>query len=126
MTASEVRIVKAWHQAQNDGNVDRLVALSHPDVGVGGPRGTGSGVQLLREWVSRAGIQLEPRRVFHRADTVVVEQRARWRSAETGRMTGSQTVASVFVVRDGRIVRVVRYPDLANALSAANLDGSHA
>jgi ketosteroid isomerase-like protein len=125
MTASEVGIVVAWHEALNGGAVDDLVALSHPDVEVGGPRGTGHGVQLLRDWVDRAGIHLEPRRIFHRADTVVVEQKAEWRSADTGEVTGSQTVGSVFVVRDEQIARVLRYDDLAYALSAANLDESH-
>jgi ketosteroid isomerase-like protein len=125
VTASEVQIVKAWHEALNDGDVDRLVTLSCPDIEVGGPRGTGRGVHILREWVDRAGIYLEPQRIFHRADTVVVEQKAQWRSAGTEQMTGSQTVGSVFVVRDARIARVMRYPDLANALRAANLCESH-
>ncbi len=51
-----------------------------------------------------------------------MEQQAEWRSADTGEVTGSQTVASIFVVRDGRIASVVRYDDLAGALNAANLD----
>lgn len=124
MIASEVRIVNAWHKALNDNDVDHLVALSHPDVEVGGPRGTGQGVQLLREWIGRANIHLDTQRVFHRAETVVVEQRARWRLADTGQVTDSQTVGSVFVIRDEQIVRVVRYPDLASALRAVNLDES--
>jgi ketosteroid isomerase-like protein len=124
VTAPEVRIVKAWHEALN-GDPDRLVELSHPDVEVGGPRGSGHGTRLLREWVDRANISLEPRRFFHRAETVVVEEEAEWRSAETGEATGSQTAGSVFVVRDGRVARVMRYDDLAGALRAANIDGSH-
>jgi ketosteroid isomerase-like protein len=120
-----VRVVVAWHEALNCGDVERLVELSHPDVKVGGPRGTGQGAQLLREWVARAGIHLEPCRVFHQGDTVVVEQEAEWRSAETGELSGSQRVASIFVVRDGLVTRVSRYPDLAEALRAAGLDGSH-
>jgi ketosteroid isomerase-like protein len=125
VTAPEVRIVKDWHEALNSGDPDRLVELSHPDVEVGGPRGSGHGTQLLREWVDRANIRLEPRRFFHRAETVVVEEEAEWRSAETGEVTGSQTVGSVFVVRDGRVARVMRYEDLAGALQVANIDGSH-
>jgi len=125
VTAPEVRVVEAWHEALNGGDADRLVELSHPDVEVGGPRGVGQGAQLLREWVDRAHIRLAPRRVFHHADTVVIEQRADWRSADTGQVTGSQAVSSVFVVRDDRIARVMRYPNLADALSAANLDELH-
>jgi ketosteroid isomerase-like protein len=123
-TAPEIRTVRAWHEALNSGDADYLVELSHPEVEVGGPRGTGHGRQLLREWVSRANIRLEPRRVYHRANTVVVEQRAEWHAA-TGKVPVSQAVGSVFVIREGRVVRVIRYPDLAGALGAANLDESY-
>jgi hypothetical protein len=80
---------------------------------------------LLREWVERASIRLEPQRVFHKADTVVVKQKAQWRSAGAGQVTGSQTVASIFVIQENLIARVLRYDDLASALSAANLDESN-
>jgi ketosteroid isomerase-like protein len=46
-------------------------------------------------------------------------------STDTGRPIGDQTVGSVFVVRDSRVTRVVRYPDLAAALDAAHLDESY-
>ncbi len=101
------------------------MGLSHPEVEVGGPRGTGRGAPLLRDWVKRANIRLEPRRVFHHADTVVVEQWAQWRSSDTGHVIGGQTVGSIFIVRDGRVDRLVRYPNLKDALSATNLDESH-
>ncbi len=125
MTASEVRIVKTWHESLNEADVDRLVGLSHPNIELGGPRGTGRGSQLLREWVARANIRLTPGRIFHQADTVVVEQEAEWSSPQTGQVTGSQTLASVFVLHDGRIASLLRYDDLAEALRTANLNGSH-
>ncbi len=125
MTDSEIHIVKTWHESLNDGDVDRLLALSHSNIEVGGPRGTARGSQVLREWVERTNIRLEPRRIFQQADTVVVEQEAVWRSPETGQVTGSQTVASVFVLRDGRITSLLRYDDLTEALSTANLNESH-
>ena len=125
MNVPELRVVEAWHEALNGGEVDRLVELSHPEVEVGGPRGTGRGAQLLREWVNRANIRLEPQRIFHHADTVIVEQWAQWHSTDTGQVIGGQTVCSVFVVRDGRVTRVMRYPDLADALDATDLDESH-
>ena len=125
-TAVAVGIVEAWHEALNSSDIERLATLSHPDVEVGGPRGTGRGTELLQEWVDRANIRLTPLRVFHRDDTVVAQQEAEWRSAETGLVVGSQTVASIFVVRDGQVTSVVRYADLTNALQQANLDESHA
>jgi ketosteroid isomerase-like protein len=125
LISSGTSVVTDWHEALNSGDVERLVSLSHPDIEVGGPRGTGRGTQLLRQWVGRAGIRLDPRRVFHRADTVVVEQQAEWRAADTAEAIGSQTLASTFIVRDNRVVSVSRYSDLAEALSAADLDESH-
>ena len=120
--SQEIQTVTAWHEALNSGDEQRLVALSHPDVEVGGPRGSAHGAQILREWVDRTNIRLEPGRTFGEADTVVVEQQAEWQSADPG---GRQTVASVFVVSDGLVTSVVRCPDLASALRAANLDASH-
>jgi ketosteroid isomerase-like protein len=118
----EIQTIIAWHEALNAGDVERLLALSRPDIEVGGPRGSTRGAQILREWVDRADIRLEPGRIFGEAGTVVVEQGAEWQSADAGNV---QRVASVFVVSDGLLTSVVRYPDLASALRAANLDESH-
>jgi ketosteroid isomerase-like protein len=120
----EVQTVVAWHDALNAGDVEHLVGLSHPDVAVGGPRGTAQGANVLREWVDRANIHLEPGRIFHEDDIVVVEQAAAWTSADTGETTPAQTVASAFMVRDGVVTTVVRYPNLAEALLASDLDQS--
>lgn len=122
--ASEVRVVAEWHEALNGGDVERLVGLSHPDVEMGGPRGTVHGTRVLREWVDRAGINLSPRRFFHANEAVVVDQEAAWTSADTGEMTPSQIVASVFVVQDGLVTSVVRHARLADALGAMGLDES--
>lgn len=110
-------VVLAWHAALNAGDIDRLLALSSEDVEVGGPRGVSRGQQVLREWFSRAGVTLEPLRVFERADTVVVEQRATWPGGDP------QVAASVFSVREGMVSRVVRYATLSEALEAEGLVG---
>jgi ketosteroid isomerase-like protein len=114
-----VETVLAWHAAVNAGDVDRVVALCALDVEVGGPRGVGRGTQVLREWVGRAGIRLVVRRVFAGDGVVVVEQAAAW-----GAAGASQVVASLFGVREGKIVRVVRFEDLPAALAAGGLDES--
>ena len=110
----------AWHDALNNGDIARLLSLSTEDVEVGGPRGVGRGAELLRDWFSRAGARLEPIRWADRAETVVVEQAARWPDAD-GHLTEPQTVASVFRLLDGRVDSVVRYPDFGAALEAAGL-----
>src|SRR5688572_6306992 len=108
---TDLDVVAAWHEAVNAGDADRVVALADEGIEIAGPRGVGSGVELLREWVGRAGIRLESGRVFHRPGTVVVDQMARWSDTEVGRAVGS-----VFKIRDGRIVYLARHPDLASAL----------
>ncbi len=120
-TSTEIQTVIAWHEALNSGDVERLVGLSHPDVEVGGPRGKGHGAQILREWVDRANIHLEPGLIFQEAAAVVVEQAAEWSSTDR---SSRQTVASVFLVHDGLVTSVVRYPGLTEALRAADLDES--
>ncbi|HET6319632.1 MAG TPA: nuclear transport factor 2 family protein [Chloroflexota bacterium] len=105
-----------WHDAVNAQDVERLVALSAENVEVGGPRGAGRGSALLREWFARAGVRLEPGRVFARENRVVVEQDATWPGQPP------QIVASAFEVHDGRVSRVIRYAALTEALEAAALD----
>ena len=124
VVASEIRIVEAWHEALNGGDTDRLVSLSHKDIEIGGLRGTARGTKVLQEWVDRANISLEPLRVFYQDDTLFVQQAAEWRSAEAEEVIGSQTVASVFVVREDQVTSVSRYDGLDNALQKANLDES--
>jgi ketosteroid isomerase-like protein len=124
-SAEEVRVVQEWHEALNAGDTERLVALSLPDVELSGPRGAVRGAEVLRGWVDRANISLDPLRFFHRGEKVVVEETAEWRSPETGEVVGNGTVGSVFVVRDGRVASVSRHDDLTAALDDAGLDGEH-
>jgi ketosteroid isomerase-like protein len=123
MTTPPVDTVLAWHAALNASDVDRLLGLSTDDVEVGGPRGSGHGADLLRDWLARVRLQMEPLRVFASGDVVVVEQSARWPSPD-GQETDAQAVASVFRVQDGRVASVLRHPDLPAALQAAGLSDS--
>jgi ketosteroid isomerase-like protein len=114
-------LVSTFHEAVNAPDVARLLQLVTPDVEVGGPRGSGRGADLMAEWTARAGVRLTPRRMLARGSVVVVEQEAAWYDAETGAPASSQTVATVFVVRDGRIASVVRHGSLEDALRASGL-----
>ena len=120
--ADEVDVVLAWHEALNAGDPEALAALTDEAVEVGGPRGTGHGVALVREWVERAGVWLYPKRVFHRGDVVVVEEAARWRDPTTGEWGEPSVVASSFLVGGGRVRRVVRFAKLAAVLASSGLD----
>lgn len=121
---SPVEIAAAWQAAANEQDVDALLDLSDANIEVAGPRGSGYGHQLLREWLARAGLTLSTLRVFARGDMVVFEQRGVWHSPETGEVTGKRVLASVLEVRDGRVVKVALFDALERALEAAGLDMS--
>ena len=120
MKRDRFEIVRAWHEAVNRGDADALVAVCDDDIEVGGPRGTARGRALLRDWLDRAGIRLEPRRWFASPAELVVEQVATWRGPD-GEATDPQTVASSFTVEDGLVKRTVRYGSLTEALAASGL-----
>lgn len=124
MTATEVALVARWHELLNEGNVEALLALVHPDVEVGGPRGASRGAAVLRQWVGQAGARLEPLRYFHRDGTVVVEQVGSWPSPGQEAAAARQIVATVFRVHNGLITTIHRFDSLAAALAAAGLGAS--
>jgi len=117
-------IVLAWQEAANAQDIDRLLALSDANIEIVGPRGSGFGHQLLRDWMARAGLTLKTLRAFVGADRVALEHQGIWRSLETGEVTGDKKVASAFQVRDGQVARFARYDDLAAALADSGLDQS--
>jgi ketosteroid isomerase-like protein len=113
-------VVRAWHEAVNRGDADALVALCDDDIEVGGPQGSARGRAILRDWLDRAGIQLEHRRWFASPAGLVVEQVATWRGSD-GAVTDPQIIASSFTVEGGRVMRTVRYGSLEEALAATGL-----
>ncbi len=120
MKRDRFEVVRAWHEAVNRGNADALVALCHNDIEVGGPRGSARGSTVLRDWLGRAGIQLEPRRWFASPGELVVEQVASWRGPD-GAVTNPEIVAASFRVEDGQVSRTIRYGSLPEALVASGL-----
>src|SRR4051794_1047694 len=109
---SALKIVANWHTALNEGKVERLMEMVRSDVEVGGPRGKTQGAEVVREWFGRANVRLWPLRYFVRQYTVVVEEKGEWLAPDTGKVTGGQTAATVFTVRDGLIAGIIRYDTL--------------
>ncbi len=124
MSTPEVEAVLAWHKALNAGDAERVTSLSHPEVEVGGPRGSARGRRVLEEWVGRANVRMEPLRLFQRGGTVVVEEAATWRDARTGETAGEATVATVFVLEGELVAGIFRHDGLEVALREADLAGS--
>ena len=115
-----IQIVNDWHEAVNSGDTERLAELVSDDVEIGGPRGTARGMDVLIDWVGRSRIQMAPTDWYQRGEKVVVCQQATW-PTEHGTPGIPQKVGSVFVVRDNRIERIARYPDLVEAFAVTGL-----
>jgi hypothetical protein len=76
----------------------------------------------VSEWFGRANLHLLPQRWFGDGNQIVVEELGQWRSPETGEITGSQVVATLFHVNeDGLITRIIRHDVLEAALEDACL-----
>lgn len=115
-------VVQTWLKAVNNRDDEDVIRSSDPNIEIVGPRGSGYGRQLLREWLNHAQVSLESLRTFARDDQVVVAQHAVWRSVETGEVIGEADVASQFRVKGGRVAQYARYDSLDEALEAARLN----
>lgn len=116
-----INVVRAWEQAVNELAIDRALELSHPEIEIVGPRGIARGRDVLKDWLSRAGLTLETRRSFTRDEAVVNDQQGVWRDVESGGVVGEAAVASHYKVENGQVTYVARYEVLDKALGKASL-----
>jgi hypothetical protein len=116
-----VSIIQQWHIALNTGNTQQLSSLVSEDLQIGGPKGVVTGVNQLLEWVERAKVHLIPKRYFAHLNTVVAEELGQWHSPETGQIISSQLIASVFAVKDEKIISIVRYDGIKEAFKVTGL-----
>jgi hypothetical protein len=119
-TAEEA--VQAWHDAVNARDVEAAVALCAPDVEVRGPQGTGHGHELMRAWLRRSGIRLEPQQPLHEvAGRVFVHEKAQWTTENAPVLAPTDHPVDtwvVFTARDGLVASVARYETESDALEA--------
>lgn len=116
-----VAVARAWQEAANAADVERVVELSDPAIELVGPRGASRGHQVLRDWLGRSGLHLTTIRAFARGNEGVLAQRGVWRSIETGEVTGERDLATRFRVDGQRVTQLARYDSLEAALEDAGL-----
>lgn len=109
-----VAVVQQWHDAVNARDIEAAVALCREDVAVGGPQGSGQGLELMRRWLTRSGITLKPQHPLTGAHgRLVVHELAQWRpTADAPVQAPTDAPADtwvVFEVRDGQLTAVSRY-----------------
>lgn len=123
-----VDVVREYTNAFATRDVERMIALADPEIEIVTPRGTGRGHQEIRDFMERQtyGVSMHSElvRVLHRGETVVTEERVELRYVETGERAEAFTVASVYVVRDGRVVRLAPQSDFEAAVREAGLTGA--
>jgi len=105
-------VLERWHAAVNAGDVDAAVACCAEDVAIAGPRGVGHGGDLVRAWLLRSGIRLEPQHeLIERDGRFVVHEVARWTAAATpdGAPLEPTPTWCVFTVEAGRVTSIARY-----------------
>lgn len=119
-TQSPLDVVRIWHDALNEGNIERLLEHVDPEVEIAGPRGSARGADQVREWVDRAGIRMVPTGWYVRGDQVVVEEETSWTTPD-GALSEPTLIATAFEVTDGRVSKITRYSDIGAALNATGL-----
>jgi hypothetical protein len=120
-TAEET--VRAWHDAVNAGDVEGAVALCAADVAVRGPQGTGHGHELMRAWLRRSGIRLEPQQPLREVDgRVFVHEKAQWTTTAQAPVQAPTDhpvdTWVVFTAEGGVVTSVGRYETEDDALEA--------
>lgn len=121
MLNTPASIVHAWLESLKDRDVERMIALSDPEIELVGPRGTARGHQILRDWMEGVRLELQTLQTFANGEAVVVEQHATWRDPDSGEVIGEQDVASRFHVADGQVTLYARYDSIQEGLAEAGI-----
>ncbi|HET7326803.1 MAG TPA: nuclear transport factor 2 family protein [Nocardioidaceae bacterium] len=115
-------VLARWHAAVNAGDIDAALACCADDVAVQGPRGTGHGHELMRAWLTRSGIRLQPQGGPRELTgspssyTCVVHELAHWTApdAPAGAPTEPVDTWCVFTVAGDLLTSVARFETRAD------------
>ena len=133
MSRENSEIVRRANVAFNSGDMDRVLALLHPDfeTTVGPELSPEPDVYRGHDGVRRYfdsfrdamdQIRFEPARFRAHGTSVVVAQRLSARGRSTG-IAVEQHLGQVWTVDDGKVLRVRSYVTYREALEAAGLEG---
>lgn len=126
-TAGALAAVHGWAQAFNERDLDRLLALSVPDVDLAKADRAERGHDAVRKLVhlQSYGVaqHVRAQRYIARAPTVIVEALIELRWVDSGELADTAHGVALFDVRDGQISRFRPLPDLATAFGLAGWTG---
>ncbi|HET6625444.1 MAG TPA: nuclear transport factor 2 family protein [Nocardioidaceae bacterium] len=119
--SDSAQVLKQWHDAVNAGDIEAALACCDDNVAVAGPRGAGHGHELMRGWLTRSGIRLEPQEpLVETGGRFVVREIARWTTANApdGAPLEPTETWCVFTVAGDRVASVARYETAEDIPSA--------
>ena len=132
MSEENVELVRAFYEAFNRRDFDRMVNYAHPDfeirplpalVAMTGDDRVKGYAEAKRFWTSFFEgfdeIQIEPREIVEEGDMVVAE--LRWTGRGRSGIEVDQFHTDLWFFRDGRIARVEGFATKAEAIEAAGL-----
>jgi ketosteroid isomerase-like protein len=133
MSEQNVQIVRRALGTWDTGELDPILAMTHPDFiaevppEVSAEPDTYRGHDGIRRYLasfqhSMEDIRFEGERFWDAGESVVVELLLTARGRQTA-IAVEQRTAGVWTVRDERIYRIRAYATLAEALAAVGLDG---
>ncbi len=111
-SSDSAQVLAEWHDAVNAGDIDAALACCAEDVAVAGPRGVGHGHELMRGWLARSGIRLEPvSTLVEQEGRFVVQEIARWTTPDAPEAAPKEPTPTwcVFTVADGKLTSVARF-----------------
>jgi limonene-1,2-epoxide hydrolase len=128
-TVDALAVVQAWGHAFNERDVDRLLALSTPDIRLGEDDHTTYGHEGLRRMLHRQSYGVaqhaNPVRYIARGSTVAVQASLELRWVDGGELADTSDGVAVFEVSDGRVRSFRPQPDLAAAFHLAGWPPTH-
>lgn len=112
MLKKESETVMAWIEAVNAGNLPALMALSDEGIEIVGPQGSAQGHEILKLWLERAGLRLKPGTRYGCGSQLLLLCEGVWLDALTGESRGQADLALAFELRDGKVLKCLRYDAL--------------
>jgi limonene-1,2-epoxide hydrolase len=122
-TVDALAVVRAWGRAFSERDLDRLLALSTPDICLGVDDHAAHGHDGLRRMLHRQSYGVAqhatPVRYIARGSTVAVQAVLELRWVDGGELADTSDGVAVFEVSDGRVRSFRPQPDLAAAFHVA-------
>jgi ketosteroid isomerase-like protein len=103
-------VVRAWIEAVNAGDIDRVGELVADDVAILGPRGETTGRDAVASWIGYTGILIELADVRIEEGRATIETLATWQvdGGEPGERTPEAAIGMAFTIRSGKITSIER------------------